>query len=85
MCIDPSRCSVGQSLRAVRRITERGTDDGPVKDSEGSVFASLVSAMAAKSAGRSHQYAVESLTQGYLAMSVNATYPGTLSTRLERG
>jgi hypothetical protein len=46
---------------------------------------SLASAMAAKSSGRSHQYAVEGLRQGYLAMNDNATYPGTLSTRLVRG
>ena len=36
---------------------------------------SLVSAMAAKSSGHSHQYAVEGLRQEYLAMNVNATYP----------
>ena len=46
---------------------------------------SLESAIAAKSAGRSHQYAVEGLRQRYLAMTVNATYPGTMSTRLEIG
>ena len=37
---------------------------------------SLASAMAAKSSGRSHQYAVESLRQ---------EYPENLSTRLEKG
>ena len=46
---------------------------------------SLASAMAAKSSGRSDQHAVESLRQGYLAMNVDATYPGNLSTRLGRG
>jgi hypothetical protein len=41
MCTDPSRYSVGPSISAVCRVMERRTDDEPVEDGEGSVFAIL--------------------------------------------